>query len=248
MHPIPILLYHRFDDDSGPNTTAPAVFAAHLEALAGEGWRPLTLAEFAGAVADGADVGPRRFLMTFDDGLKEIVRAAEPLSRHAISALNFLITDEVGAGGRCIGWEDARRLAADAGFVFASHSASHARWAMDAAGAAQLREDLLRSRARLSAELPAESLALDHLAWPWGRCSAEFEEVGQECGFGWQYLVQKAAVTRPEQTLRLPRLCFDGASAKAVIDALSPLAHPVSAWAMGAATSAVRSLRHGMAY
>jgi peptidoglycan/xylan/chitin deacetylase (PgdA/CDA1 family) len=50
--------------------------ASHLSSLLERGWRPLTLREY---LADR--VGPRRFLVTFDDGYESVHQVALPLLR-----------------------------------------------------------------------------------------------------------------------------------------------------------------------
>jgi Polysaccharide deacetylase len=246
MNPITILLYHRFAETDGPDTTAVGVFREHLRLLAGEGWQPLTVAQFVAAVESGSDPGPRRFVFTLDDGREEVLRVVDDLVRHEIDVLSFLVTSQTGSDG-CHGWDVARTLRRDARFSFASHSHRHARWPMTEEGRQVLAADLIASRRHLRDELGPGPLD-SHLAWPWGRCDAAFEDEARRQGFDWQYIVQRCAVDRPGRTLRLPRICMDGVPPSRFRLILNAMASPATAAVARNVTGAVRRWRHGLAY
>src|SRR2546422_2469647 len=173
-----------------------------MRALAGAGWRTLTLAEFAQAL-DGSPHAPhpdiptpsKLFLLTFDDGYASLADHAYPvLAELGFTATTFLITDHV---GRTNTWDVRypwRRLAhldwpaiegwRGRGFDFASHGASHVRltWLTDAPAA----DELARSRETLRARLG--EAAGRAVAYPFGASDARIERLataaGYELGFG----------------------------------------------------------------
>ena len=74
-----VLMYHGIGERPAAadpyNLFVPAAdLAAHLTSLLDRGWRPLRLSEF---LAGG--LGPRRFLVTFDDGYRSVHDLAMPM-------------------------------------------------------------------------------------------------------------------------------------------------------------------------
>jgi peptidoglycan/xylan/chitin deacetylase (PgdA/CDA1 family) len=208
-----------------------------LSWLADRGFRSLSLAEFESAVR-GADVGSRRFLLTFDDGSADLPRCAEMMRPFGFSGVAFLITDRVGRDSACATWPDVVGLARSGTMEFQSHSHTHVRWDFSDNGKQQVAEELRASRELLASQLNVSNAAIRHLAWPWGRCSHAFEAIAIEAGFGWQYLVQYGSVIRNRMQLRLPRLCADGMTLDRCVRMISWMSNPWGAAAMNLASGA----------
>lgn len=190
--PPPVLCYHRIGGplELGVTRVARSVFERQMRALAGAGWRSLTLEAFASGSA-----APRTLLLTFDDGYASLAGHAYPvLADLGFAATTFLVTDYV---GRTNGWDvqytwrrmphldwDAIAHWRGRGFDFASHTASHARltWLDDARAA----EELSRSRDALVSRLGWS--AGRAVAYPFGAFDDRVERLaraaGYELGFG----------------------------------------------------------------
>ncbi len=164
-----------------------------MTALAREGWRTLSLEEFAHQrTAQGA---PRTFLLSFDDGYGALAEHAYPLLADlGFTATTFLITDYVGKTNTWdlpytwnrlahLGWHEIEQWRAR-GFDFASHGATHRRltWLDDAA----IETELGSSRDALTARLgPGAGRAI---AYPFGAVNQRVlgfaRRAGYELGFG----------------------------------------------------------------
>lgn len=246
---IPVLLYHQVGERAAPGATPTAVFRAHLDWLARHGWRSLTLREFETAVSGQEPAGPRRFLLTFDDGYADLTHIAGHLEAFGFTGTAFLITGRQRACDAAYLAPDALRSLATRGTLeFQSHTDRHVRVPPDAAGLDALAHDLADSRAWLADALDRPLAAVRHLAWPWGACTPAMERLARELGFDWQYLVQNGAVTRARGTLRLPRLCADGMPLPAFARWMSLLSSTAGARLANMSFGTVRRLRHGMAY
>lgn len=96
-----VLMYHGIGQRSAAadpyNLFVPAAdLADHLTLLMERGWRPLRLAEY---LAGG--LGPRRFLVTFDDGYRSVHDVALPLlARLAVPATVFVCAGLLGGTSR----------------------------------------------------------------------------------------------------------------------------------------------------
>ncbi len=214
LRPIPVLLYHRIEPEGAGSRTAIStpldVFRSHLHWLAANDYRPLTLPELKNRIDGAEPYGPNEVVVTFDDGYASLPELAVPALREAnIRANAFLITQRVGKDDH-LDWNQVRELSAEGVLRFHSHSHSHDRWALGPVSVDDLVNDLTTSRQALITELDPPSDDLGFLAWPYGRTCRPWEQVAIDLGFTTQFVVQRGAVTRPGQSLRLPRLMVDG--------------------------------------
>jgi len=246
---IPVLLYHHVNGRPGATTTHPSVFHAHLRWLADRGWRSVTLAEFEAAVAGRATLGPRRFLLTYDDGSPDLILCASQMRVFGFTGVAFLNTGRVQREDPgCLSSADALLLAKQGTLEFQSHTHEHARFDPSGDGLKKLAVSLSASRLWLEQALGLRQDAICHLAWPWGHCTPEMESMAREMGFGWQYLVQRGMVTRTATPLRLPRLCVDGMSAAQFSNWMTLLSFRSGGELANLVFGSVRHIRHGMGY
>jgi peptidoglycan/xylan/chitin deacetylase (PgdA/CDA1 family) len=187
---IPVLCYHRIGGppELGVTRVSRAVFERQMTALARDGWRALSLSEFAAAPA--AHRAPRTFLLTFDDGYATLADHAYPILEHlGFTATTFLVTDFVGRTNTWdarytwnrldhLSWDSVERWQAR-GFNFGSHGAAHRRltWLSEAA----VLDDLRRSRNALIDRLgPGTGTAL---AYPFGAADARVIRLATQIGY-----------------------------------------------------------------
>jgi peptidoglycan/xylan/chitin deacetylase (PgdA/CDA1 family) len=179
------LLYHdlveRGDDDAsgfaGPGAAhyklTPDEFADHLAALA----RAVRLPPLADPAAAALADGPTDWLLTFDDGGRSALAAADLLERHGWRGCFFVTTDRVGAPA-FLDAEGVRELRRR-GHVVGSHSCSHPS-RISACSREQLRDEWGRSRAALHeilGEAPTAASA------PGGFYSRAVAEAAAEAGY-----------------------------------------------------------------
>ena len=246
---IPVLLYHQVNDRPGATTTPLDTFRAHLQWLAQQGWRSLTLGEFEAAIDGRANVGKRRFLLTFDDGPVDLTQCAIEMERFGFTGTAFLITGRHRAGDDgSLATADVANIAARGTLEFQSHTERHVRIAPGKDGLAALAEDLERSRIWLMETLGVPPESVCHLAWPWGQCTPEMEALARDLGYRWQYLVQRGAVTRSGQPVRLPRLCADAMSLSQFSRWMRLMASRPGGQLVNYLFGPVRRARHGLAY
>ena len=118
-----VLCYHKIERrrELGVTRLSPQRFAAQIEALARDGWRGMSLAEFAATVRGERVASDRDLLITFDDAYRGLRDHAFPVLRDAgFGAVCFVITDyagrlnrwDVAYGGRRfahLAWRDMER-------------------------------------------------------------------------------------------------------------------------------------------
>jgi peptidoglycan/xylan/chitin deacetylase (PgdA/CDA1 family) len=130
---LPVLTYHTIDDRRSVTATDPAWFEETLCSLLDAGFRAVDLGDW---LARGRPNEPGGFAVTFDDGLKSVLRVADLLARNQVPATVFVVTGRVGTDNAWRGqrndvavepllsWSELSSLAG-AGFQVAAHGSTH---------------------------------------------------------------------------------------------------------------------------
>lgn len=177
---VPVLAWHGFADSVSPEpgslTESYAAFEEMVVFMAENGFR----SAFPEEVRIGADGGGRQVILTFDDGTRGQLRAAEILERHGFRGIFFIIPDRTGGGDdRFMDAADLERLSR-AGHRVAAHGWQHR--SLPGSGT-EVAASLVRST-RLLGE-GAQASARYDFAFPFGHYTAEIAEA---LAGGYRYL------------------------------------------------------------
>lgn len=211
---VPVLMYHRIkapaSDARLPELwVAPQRFRAQLRTLARHGWRTVTATELTRAALSGRSVGPKRFVITFDDGARDGYRYAAPI----MARFGMRGTYCVVPGRSRLPWQlSVRQLAAlhDAGHEIANHTLSHAD--LPSLGEAALRREVLRGRQlieRFVGEAPRT------LCYPYGHQDARVRRVVARTGHLAAFTTMDGAAQLPSERMRWPRIRVNGSDSAA---------------------------------
>lgn len=219
---VPILMYHHVRPGAGMIACTPENFENQLQWLQKNGYRSLSLDEFAQHLA-GQDVG-KAVLITFDDGyLNNWVYAFPLLQKYGFKATVFLVTSWVGQGlvrpntlsptelppcpdhhecerlialGRSdeviVRWSEVRAMQDSQLIEFHSHTHTHTRWDL------QLNQN---KNEQMQWELEQSKQTLErelggcstHLCWPQGYFDSEYIQLAQSAGFKYLYTTRAFA-------------------------------------------------------
>ncbi len=183
-----VFMYHRFGEGRYPSTNVDLdVFAAHLDYLAGAGYRVAPLAEVLGALEAGAELPDRTVTITVDDAFRSLYENGYPLLKaRGLPFTVFVCTDPVDQGRRgYLTWDQMREMAAH-GATFANHSASHDHLADRRPGEDEdawrrrVTADILRAQDRLETELGG---APRWFAYPYGEYDRALADLVAGLGF-----------------------------------------------------------------
>jgi peptidoglycan/xylan/chitin deacetylase (PgdA/CDA1 family) len=251
--PITCLLYHRVDNSDRPFSTAPSVFRQHIEWLATRGYRTLTLDQFDHALRNPQGRPEKSLLLTFDDGFADLeTRVAPVLREFGFNGVAFVITSRCAAptipASEYLAWPSMRTLSTEGTIEFQTHTHSHQRWALTERSSATVAADIGKSVEILEAELRVPRSHFRHIAWPFGRTCGSWEREATKIGLRSQYIVRKGAVTRENDSIRLPRLMLDGMPLSTVKLWMHTLSRPVGAAICNKVFGALRHFRQGAGY
>jgi peptidoglycan/xylan/chitin deacetylase (PgdA/CDA1 family) len=134
---LPILMYHGITDESERRSayykvnTAPAMFERQMRFLKESGYETITLGEAVRSLNRRESPGPKRVVITFDDGFRNFYTHAFPvLQKYGQTATMFLPTAYIKTTRasfkdiECMTWDEVRELR-KAGIEFGSHTVSH---------------------------------------------------------------------------------------------------------------------------
>ena len=190
---VPILLYHSIDTESAPGfrrcTLSPTRFAEHMDWLAEEEYRPITVSTLVSTLAAGKPLPVRCIVITFDDGFRDFLTGAMPiLQRRGFPATLYVVTGYVGktsawlrAEGeddrQLLNWDELRTIG-DQGIECGAHSHSHPQ--LDITPAAQAFAEIKRSKFCLEDGIGRE---VRSFAYPHGYASRTTRGLVKQAGF-----------------------------------------------------------------
>lgn len=193
-HPVPILMYHSIS----PEATAqyrtwnipPAQFGEQMAFLATAGYTPITVTQFAAALARGGIGLPANpVVLTFDDGLGDFYTGALPiLAAHRFTATLYVTTGHIGGTSRWLApvgegerpmltWAQLAEIAAQ-GIECGGHSHTHP--PLDLLTASEARGEIGRCKALLEDRL---GRAVDTFAYPFGHFSLGVRRMVRAAGY-----------------------------------------------------------------
>jgi len=186
-----VLCYHKVSRSfcfEGTWTT-PRRLEATIDRLLGAGYRFLSEAEFLDAMDAPSSSHRRSVFLTFDDAYENVYEEAFPLlARRGVPFHLFVVSDYAGREntwdlslGRPphahASWGQLREMVT-AGVTMGSHTATHAD--LTGVGAAELEEQLVRSRERIQTQL---DVRVRTLSYPFGRSNGAVREAAREAGY-----------------------------------------------------------------
>ena len=168
---VPILCYHRFGPAKSAMTVSPSAFEAQMEYLARNGYRVISMAQFA-RFLEGREPLPRKtVVITIDDGYRATYQVAYPiLKKFGFPATVYLYSDFVGAGD-AMTWPQMQEMVRSGLIEIQPHSKTHANLTikLPGEGEAKYAERMRREvDAPVSAIRDRLSLASFSYAYPYG--------------------------------------------------------------------------------
>jgi peptidoglycan/xylan/chitin deacetylase (PgdA/CDA1 family) len=209
---VPVLMYHEVSADSRSRLAVPpGAFAAQLAYLDEAGYRTVTAAAYADALAGRGPALPERaVVLTFDDGFADFHSTALPLlQRYGFTATVFVTTgwiSDIGPlaaeprPGPMLSWEQILYASAS-GVEIAAHSHRHDQ--LDQLPERVLRRDLAGSKALLEDRLGAP---VPGLAYPFGYSNARVRHAVQDMGHSYAYAVGNVLTGPAPDPFILPRV------------------------------------------
>jgi len=157
-------------------------------------------------------IGPKRFVITFDDGFRSVIEhALDPLREHQFRAIQFIVADRIGrrnewdlsSGEICKPLMDAAEIRAwlDAGHQIGSHSLTHAfltRMPLE-----QAREEISSSKKQLEDRF---GIRVKDFCYPYGDWNPAVRDLVVDAGYETACTTQFGVNTLAESPWALKRV------------------------------------------
>ena len=215
-----ILCYHSVAQ-SGWRFAVPLRDLRQQMALLTHGYAPITAYQLEAFLRGLEPLAPSSFLLTFDDGYRDLIQAEPLMSDLGIRPLLFMVSDpdravgaHLPAGSELLGDDELRSLSA-AGWEIGSHSASHADLPNLADDA--LRREISGSKQRLETVL---GKPVRYFAYPKGRYSLRVMQACRAAGYAAAFSMDDGFLSTATELFRIPRVGVDGTHTLAEIKTL----------------------------
>ncbi len=182
---VPILMYHHIRENPHPDNPVwaalhitPAFLDQQLTYLETHGFHIITLDDVYAAIFEGKTLPEKPVVLTFDDGYRTFYENAFPLlKKHNMKAINFVITQGVGASAY-LTWDEIAEMDKSGLVEFGAHTRHHPNLP-DLSRGSQV-DEIKGSKADLEAHLNKK---IDWFAYPYGSYSDFAITVVKEAGF-----------------------------------------------------------------
>lgn len=211
---VPILMYHVIGTPK-PSTRLPELwvplqrFRAQIDALAGAGYRAVTLTDVLDAWRGRGTLPAKPVVLSFDDGyLGQGKDAGAVLAAHRWPGVLNLALDNLGVAGGLTAGRIRTMLAA--GWELGSHSITHPD--LTTLDAAALRREVAGSRAELRRRF---KVPVDTFCYPSGRYDARVVAAVRAAGYRAATTVVPGLARRGGNRMLLPRVRVNGSESAA---------------------------------
>lgn len=178
---VPILMYHSIDTTrkEGNNTVTPIHFYQHMKFMKDNGYKVISLYEYAQALKAGKRLHRKLVIITIDDGYKNNLAAVQILRTFNFPATIFMVANRMNQPGY-LSQDDIRTFLKNTRVRIGSHTLTHPD--VSKINREQLIKEIRGSRELLSRLLSCE---IATIAYPGGafdeRALKEVELAGYAC-------------------------------------------------------------------
>ena len=199
---VPILNYHKVDNFYHALSIPPEEFEEQMAYLSENGFTTITPDQLMAYLNHDRALPEKPILITFDDGYLDNFTNAYPImKKYGFTATIFLVTNKVGHEENFMSWDQVRTMQKD-GFVFGSHTVSHA--ALTKVSREQGIMELIDSRKELERQLGVKSR---YFAYPTGVYNLQVEEMVKQAGYKAAFTIrygQAGTESNPYALERIP--------------------------------------------
>lgn len=220
---IVVFCYHSIANDDWRFSVSPSVFEEQMKALIKER-TPITLTDLISYLEGRKELPKKAFLLTFDDGYKNVLSAVPILQKLKIRPVLSVICDTAHVNSEVLGtnkpllsWKEIRELS-DNGWDIASHSGTHP-------DLSSLPTKELDTEIHTSKKVVEEKIqkAVFAFTYPKGKYTHEVLDAVHAAQYDIAFSMDDGFIDRSVSRFRIPRIGVDRTHSFAEF---SVLAHP----------------------
>lgn len=204
-----IFSYHSIAKDGWRFSIDPGIFREQIEALL-DRYQPLSLTEAVEFLCGTRAIRRPSFVLTFDDGYRDVLGVKEFLAEKNIRPALFILSDtkhvderELGTDRKFLDARDVRSLH-DAGWEVGCHSATHGDfWSMSPE---RISEETVGAKKKLEGEF---GFPIRYFAYPRGRYTDIAKKLLREAGYVAAFSMDDGLLSTKTDTFAVPRIGVD---------------------------------------
>jgi peptidoglycan/xylan/chitin deacetylase (PgdA/CDA1 family) len=198
---IPVLNYHKVDNQPLALSLSPQEFDEQMSYLAENGYNTISPDQLSAYLKYGRPLPDKPVLITFDDGYRDNYTNAFPiLKKYGFTATIFLVTSLVGHDDRFLTWDQVREMQ-KSGFTFGSHTVNHL--ALTKLTDEQVQSELVESSREIERELGTRPR---YFAYPTGAYNRQLAEMVRQAGYRAAFTIRYGQVGLNSDPFALERI------------------------------------------
>lgn len=201
-----ILCYHSISSDHGRYSIPLSDFHNHIKILQNNG-RFISIDD---ALYSGSHTAHPRYVLTFDDGYKDVLQVLPFTKKYGIPVALFVMSDsknvnrkELDHSGRLLSAEDIRKLYKE-GWTIGCHSATHADFST--LSEKELYREIAAAKTMLEKQLGAP---VRYFAYPKGVYSERVMQAVKKAGYKAAFAAFPGVIGRKTDMFAYPRIVID---------------------------------------
>lgn len=205
---IIVLCYHSLAEDDWRFSIDPGVFKKQINYMT-QHFKPITIEELKLYLEGKAEINYPSFLLSFDDGYKDIYQIKDFLREKGITPVIFLLSSPNSADFSqlktrrgFLSWKETRQLLND-GWIIGSHGRTHTDFL--ALNEDKAREEIIESKKKLEKIL---GVKVSYFAYPKGRYKKEVLSKVKD-SYELAFSMDSGFVDRQTDNLKIPRIGID---------------------------------------
>lgn len=209
--PVLVFAYHRVTLDKPSHVTiSPALFEAQVKLLHELGYTTITISQLTDYMNGKIKLPKKTVALTFDDGWKDNVEAAQVLAKYDMAGTFYIISGFF-TSPKYVNEQDVKNLSSNPKFEIGAHSHTHfKKWEGKLAelDLCTMAKEIAASKVVLERLIKRE---VPSLAWPYGHSTTQAVRVAEQLGFKSTTHVNRDGRNLPGQSpLFIRRLNIDG--------------------------------------
>lgn len=182
---VPVLMYHHIEPEAlakseghASLTVDPAYFDQQMQYLTSHGYQAITPDQLADALISRVNLGPKKVVLTFDDGYEDIYTYAYPIFQKYHMEANLMIPAGLLENPDYLKWSQLKEMV-NSGLVNAyDHTWSHA--SLGGSSQQKIQFEVLTSKKELEQNL---GRTVDVFVYPYGSYNSTVENILRQDGF-----------------------------------------------------------------
>lgn len=207
---IYVLCYHSISDAGWRFSNSKEEFLKHISFIH-RNFSFINASEFQTYVASGKKLQKPVFLVTFDDGYKDIVSIAKDLETYSVKPVVFLLGEEEKLNRRemdnqleLLSESDVKKLIGY-GWSIGSHSLTHSQ--LNKLSRKEVEKECIDSKSNLEKKY---GVPVHFFAYPKGAYSRKVIKAVKKAGYSYAFSMDDELITFRTNPLTIPRIGIDG--------------------------------------